>query len=203
MIVDLPAVRFTDDEWKYILNTVLRGWTEIPLRTHGGYSKDLLKFYDGIIGYVIKDVERMYRDFPKYVNMVFLDSWKYQGKLYRVIHKSVFLDENNDEGFSYKLPEVEYHNMITHWTTDYTFQGLMHKLSDEEEYIILEAETRDKFAFDVNKYRKANGISEVYTEGEREVIFPMYQEHITEHKMNVKQFIELKEKRNNVIDFLP
>ena len=44
--------------------------------------------------------------------------------------------------------------MISHWTDDYTFKGLRHKLSTEEPCIILEADTQDRIGFNVNKFRR-------------------------------------------------
>ena len=192
MIVDLPTVKFSEKEWIYILNKVLKGWTEIPLSATEGYNKDRLKFYDGIIGLIIKDTELMMKSNPSLLNQAFVDSWKYQGKLYRVIHKCPVEDPSKEEGFSYILPKVEYHEMITHWTTDFTFKALLNKLNENTKYIILEADTKEHLAFDVNRYRQLNGIREVYTQGEREVIFPMYKNCIKEYRMTVDSFIRMK-----------
>lgn len=194
MIFNLPNVRFTDEEWIYILSVVLKGWTEIPLSTTGGYNRDDLKFYDGIIGLLIKQTEEINSNYPEALNREFVDSWKYQGKLYRVLHPSLFEDENSEDGFSCKLPDVEYHGMITHWTTDYTFEALMYKLSPNEKYIILEADTKEYIAFDVNCFRETNDITERYTSREKEIIFPMYKECIVEHQTTINKFIEMKRK---------
>lgn len=56
-----------------------------------------------------------------------------------------------------ELPCVDYHGMIAHWTDDYSFPGLMYKLSPEEECIVLEADTKEHIAFDVNGFRKEYG----------------------------------------------
>jgi len=93
------------------------------------------------------------------------------------------------------MPEVNYHGMITHWTSDYSFKGLLAtaKIFDNEEYVILEAETGEHLAFDVNKFRKANNVIEPYTQGENEIIFPMYKENIKEYRMTIRAFIEKKQ----------
>lgn len=192
MIVDLPNVKFTDEQWIYILNMVLRGWTEIPLSTTSGYNKDRLKFYDGIIGLILKDTEIMIKDYPNSLNQSFVDSWKYQGILYRVMHKHIVEDSSSEDGYSNKLQKVVYHEMITHWTTDYTFSALRYKLGVDTEYIILEVDTMGHLAFDVNKYREVNDIQEVYTRDEREVIFPMYKDCIKEYLMTINEFIKMK-----------
>ena len=123
-----------------------------------------------------------------------MDSWKYQGKLYRVIHPHYVFDDDSVEPRTV-MPEVNYHRMITHWTSDYTFKGLLAtaKIFDDEKYIILEADTGEHLAFDVNSFRKANNVIEPYTQGENEIIFPMYQENIKEYRMSIQEFIKKKQ----------
>lgn len=195
MILDIPYVNFNDDEWIYILIEVLKGWTEITLSTTSGYDKENLRFFDGIIGLVLKHSERIAREYPKSLNYSFVNSWKYQGKLYRVMHGIMIEDEESEDGYSCILPKVEYHEMITHWTSDYTFEALMYKLNGDSEYIILEADINEHFAFDVNKFRESHNIQERYTEKEREIIFPMYKECIKEYRMTINEFKKMKEKK--------
>ena len=57
MILDLPSISFNDNDWICILINYLYGWTEIPLNSTYGYNLDDLKFYDGFIGYLIKQTE--------------------------------------------------------------------------------------------------------------------------------------------------
>ena len=84
--------------------------------------------------------------------------------------------------------------MISHWTDDYTFKGLMYKLNAKTKYIILEADTQDHLGFNVNKFRRVYNCEKPNTEKEREIIFPMYKECIIEHRrMSVEQFIRLKQ----------
>ena len=64
--------------------------------------------------------------------------------------------------------------MISHWTDDYTFQGLMYKLNTETPYILLEADTQNHLAFDVNKFRREYNCENRFTAKEREIIFSMY-----------------------------
>lgn len=197
MIIDMPCIGFEDDDWIYILIHYLNSWTEIPLIDCGEYDLEELKFYDGFIGFLIKETEKYLNnsDYSKYINIKFIESWKYQGKLYRIIHGNMIEDNEEDDGYSCKLPQVNYHGMITHWTDDYSFKGLMYKLSDDEEYIILEADTKEHIGFDINKFRKNYGCEKNTTENEREVIFPMYKDCIKEYKMTVKEFIQLKERK--------
>lgn len=192
MVFYMPNMQFKDEDWIYILINYINGWTEIPLSNYGGYDVDKLKFYDGFIGYLIKQTEYFLKEYPDILDKKFVDSWKYQGKIYRIIHQIEVGDNKAEDGYSYKLPEVEYHEMISHWTDDYTFQGLMYKLSDDEPYIILEADTHNHLAFDVNKFRKTYNCENPYTAKEREIIFPMYKDCIKEYHMSVKEFIQMK-----------
>ena len=194
MIFDFN-MSFTDDEWKSIIIEYLRVWTGIPLTTNGGYDIEELKFFDGLLGTLLKQTEHLEREYPSMLDKEFVDSWKYQGKIYRVIHSHYVHDAHSTEP-RIIMPEVEYHRMITHWTSYYTFEGLLAtaKIFDDEEYIILEADTGDHIAFDVNKFRQVNKAQEIYTQGENEIIFPMYKENIKEYRMTINEFIEIKKK---------
>lgn len=185
---------FTDDEWKLIILEHLRVWTGISLTTNGGYDIEDLKFFDGLLGTLLKHTEYVLKEYPSYLDKEFVDSWKYQGKLYRVLHPHYVFDKDSVEPHT-MMPEVNYHGMITHWTNDYTFKGLLAtaKIFDDEEYIILEADTGEHLAFDVNKFRKANNVIEPYTQGENEIIFPMYKENIKEYRMTIQEFIKKKQ----------
>ena len=50
-------IQFSDEEWLCILKLYLNGWTEIPLNMTFGYDLDILKFYDGFIGLLLKQTE--------------------------------------------------------------------------------------------------------------------------------------------------
>ena len=176
-----------------ILARYLKEWTEIPLSPIGGYIKDKVRYYDEYIGSIIRKAEEILseeQDVIMYAD--FLESWKYQGILYRVIHPSPHEDKRYTDGYRFNLPIIDYHRMISHWTDDYTFSGLMYKLSDKVEYIILEADTENHLAFDVNRFRRKYGFEERYTEKEREFIFPMYKECIKEYRMSIEEFIRKK-----------
>ncbi|MEE1124384.1 MAG: hypothetical protein U0L18_00365 [Acutalibacteraceae bacterium] len=191
MIFDFENIEIEDGDWKCIILQYLNGWTEIPLNRTTGYDIEELKFFDGLIGTLLKHTENAYYNNPDCLNKEFVDSWKYQGKLYRILHQSTYTDKNGKRHC--RLPRVQYHRMITHWTNDYTFKGLLHKLSRDQKYIILEADTKEHFAFDVNKFRKANGCEETFTKDEKEIIFPMYKEHIKEYRMTIREFVEKKQ----------
>ena len=42
MIFDFPNIGFEDGEWLYMVERYLKGWTETPLTTSGGYSIETL-----------------------------------------------------------------------------------------------------------------------------------------------------------------
>lgn len=193
MIFNFNNMDFSDEDWKYIILQYLKEWTEIPLKPTYGYDIEELKFFDGFLGTLLKQTEALMSEYPSVLDREFIDSWKYQGKLYRVIHPHYVFDDGVIEPRTI-MPEVNYHRMITHWTSDYTFEGLLknNKIFDDEEYIILEADTGNHLAFDVNKFRKANNAEKRYTQGEEEIIFPMYKECIKEYRMTINEFIEMK-----------
>lgn len=195
MIFDFPNIGFSDELWIAIIAAYLKGWTEIPLNTADGYSIEDVKFYDGLLGTLLRHTEKCLELCPEVLNNKFINSWMYCKKLYRVMHGYCELDKNGRE--IYIMPKVEYHGMISHWTDDYTFEGLK-KLSKDREYIILEADLKDHIAFDVNGFRKAYGFEEPYTEKEREYIFPMYKENIKEYRMTINEFIEMKEREKSL-----
>lgn len=192
MIFDLPNINFSDEEWIIIISEYLNGWTETPLSPNDGYDIDELKFYDGLFGTLLKHTEKLLKVAPSYLNEKFLESWRYQGKLYRVIHSHYVFDNEKSSEPRSVMPIVNYHGMITHWTDDCTFSGLMYKLSPDEEYIILETDTKDHLAFDVNKFRKKHYCRKPHTEKEREIIFPIYRENTTEYRMTINEFKQMK-----------
>ena len=174
------------------LASKLKEWTEIPLSLSSGYDIDEVKEFDEIFGALLRDTEMKIHANPAIEKDSFIQSCLYRGKLFRVIHPCHIADDREASGYRYDLPEVEYHRMISHWTDDCTFSGLMHKLNREEQYIILETDTMNHIAFDVNRFRKTYGYKECFTEKEREVIFPMYKECIKEYRMSIDEFDKLE-----------
>lgn len=194
MIFNFPFLHFTDSEWIQIITEYVKGFTELPLTTSEGYSVEDLKFFDGLLGTLLKHTKWILEEIPQEINNEFVNSWMYQGKLYRCMHG---VAKYNCGKESCSLPTVDYHGMITHWTTDFEFKGLLHKLSNDVEYIILETDTQDNLAFDVNKFRKTYGCQEVFTEKEREVIFPLCKENTKEYRMTIKQFVQMKQQEES------
>ena len=82
---------------------------------------------------------------------------------------------------------------LTNEQLEEKFYNNYRAIFDDEEYIILEADTREHLAFDVNKFREVNDVQEPYTQGENEIIFPMYKENIKEYRMTINEFVSMKE----------
>lgn len=189
---ELISLDITMEELIFLLLKYLKGWTEISLTNNQGYDKDKLIFYDAFIGSIIRKSEELIKLYPELKKDSFIQSWLYQGKLYRVIHRNIVENKRNKRGYSCRMPKVEYHEMITHWTKDRSFKALKHKLSETDKYIILETDTKDRLAFDVNKFRKIHNEEELYTQDEDEVIFLMYKDYIKEYPpMSIKQFNDM------------
>jgi hypothetical protein len=73
MIFNLLSVGFSDNEWIYILSVVFKGWAEMPLSSLSGYSKNNLKFLDGIIGFLLKQTEKTQVEYPDAMNHKFVN----------------------------------------------------------------------------------------------------------------------------------
>lgn len=95
-----------------------------------------------------------------------INTWKYTGKIYRVM--------------DCKPHEIEYHNMIASWTKDpESFKKF--QLCEEDKYTFLIGKTSKDWSFDINKYCEHNDKKEFkFIEHESEIIFPMSKKHITD-----------------------
>lgn len=95
-----------------------------------------------------------------------INSWKYVGKIYRVI--------------DCRKSQVEYHRLIASWTdTPEAFKQFNH-LCKKHRYSFLIADTGKDWAFDVNKYRNNTKNRHCYTEHESEIIFPMDKQYVVD-----------------------
>ena len=151
-----------------IFNAALATWTERSQFTND-YDENMLRFYDGVIGYVIYQGNISLRNkqngywAPQCV-LDFLPKWQYQGKLFRVINK--------------KRGRVKFHGKIASWTKNINAFDNFNHLSRSQAYTFLVAEANEFVGFDVNKYRNSIGVRHVYTEHEEEVIFPMDKQYV-------------------------
>ncbi len=95
-----------------------------------------------------------------------INSWKYVGKIYRVIDCRKNL--------------VEYHQLIASWTDSPEAFKRFNHLCEKHRHSFLVANTGKDWAFDVNKYRKNTDNEHCYTEHESEIIFPMDKQYVVD-----------------------
>lgn len=87
---------------KRILATVMCGFRSFPL-CEGGYSEEKLRFYDGVLGSLIRMRDKMvkselYDTIDKFAE--FSSHWEYHGDIYRIIGKSwVYPKDENRESY--------------------------------------------------------------------------------------------------------
>ena len=95
-----------------------------------------------------------------------IESWKYNGKVYRVVNC--------------KKHEVEYHELIASWVSNIkAFESFNH-LCKNSKYTFLIGNTGKDWAFNVNKYREHINNRHRYTEHESEIILPMNEKYVTD-----------------------
>lgn len=68
---------------------------------------------NGLLGTLLKHTEFLTKEYPSTLDKEFVDSWKYQGKIYRVIHPHYVFDTDSTEPRTV-MHKVNYHGMITH-----------------------------------------------------------------------------------------
>lgn len=95
-----------------------------------------------------------------------ISSWKYIGKIYRVI--------------DCRKSRVKYHQLIASWTDSPEAFKQFNHLYENRRYSFLVADTGKDWAFDVNKYRKNSDNKHCYTEHESEIIFPMDEQYVVD-----------------------
>lgn len=182
---------------KIIFERALEQWTERP-QLGNGYNKTRLKLYDALIWTrvinakselaILEESERARKKTKikknsRIANLLKpassdspyskldelktdIDSWKYTGEVFRVIEC--------------KKEKVEYHQLIASWTNSPEVFKEFNHLYENQEYTFLIAETREDWAFDVNKYRKHASNRHIFTEHESEIILPMDKKYIVD-----------------------
>lgn len=91
-----PMNQLSFENQKFMIAITMYQFREIPMCS-GGYDEEGLRFYDGILGNLIRMrdivVEReLYDAIDGYTD--FLSSWEYQGDIYRVLDKSLVYPQN-------------------------------------------------------------------------------------------------------------
>ena len=172
-----------------MLNQVLGGWQE--RRLLGSYDEDELTFYDGIIGYVIRNAHYFLKEYEtglveRHPKLDVFDIWKYQGIICRVM--DVLPDD------------IIYHNKISSWTKSVDSFYKMNNLCKTEKYTFLIANTNDMYGFDVNNYNDYFNQGNQHIQHEEEVIFPMDKKYIIDVFYGTLDEFKAHVKRLNLID---
>lgn len=172
-----PLNQLSWDSQKYIIAITMHQFREFPL-CGGGYDEEGLRFYDGVLGSLIRMRDKMRRaqnewgmqEIPKYE--AFVSKWAYRGDIYRVIGEAYVYEDGDDEPHM-EMPEINWHGMIASWSSSYDFTTGFNHIHPDAKYTIIHANTGDSVEIDANKLGNYVGGYNPHTVGENEVIFPM------------------------------
>lgn len=178
-----PLNQLSWDSQMYIIAVTMRQFREFPLCNNEGYDEEGLRFYDGVLGSLIRmrnkmrlaQKERDVQKIPEYE--AFASKWVYQGDIYRVIGEAYVYEDGDDEPHM-EMPEIKWHGMIASWSSSYDFTTGFNHIYSDAKYTIIHANTGDSVGIDANKLGKYLGYYNPYTEEENEVIFPMVKEFV-------------------------
>lgn len=174
-----PLNQLSWNDQKYIIAVTMRQFREFPLCS-GGYNEERLRFYDGVLGSLIRMRDEMRRtqnewDMPEYE--AFVSKWAFQGDIYRVIGEVCVHEDGDDEPHT-EMPEIKWHGMIASWSSSYDFTTGFNHIYPDAKYTIIHANTGDSVGIDANKLGDYVGGYNPHTVGENEVIFPMKKEFV-------------------------
>lgn len=170
---DHPLNQLSWDEQKNMIAVTMHQFREFPL-CGGGYDEEGLRFYDGVLGSLIRMRDLVVRNnsmnqIPGYDE--FISCWEYQGDIYRVIDKALVYPKKGKP--YYRMPSIKWHGMIALWSSSYDFTTGFNHIYPDVKYTIIHANTGDSVGIDANKLGNYVGRYNPYTVGENEVIFPM------------------------------
>ena len=180
-----PMNQLSFENQKFMIAITMYQFREIPMCS-GGYDEEGLRFYDGILGNLIRMrdivVEReLYDVIDGYTD--FLSSWEYQGDIYRVLDKSLVYPKNKEP--YYRTPSIKWHGMIASWSSSYDFTENFNHIYADKPYTIIHANTGKSAGIDANKFGEYLGYHSRYTIGENEIIFPMKKEFVVNVYKNI------------------
>lgn len=169
----------------YMIAITMHQFREFPLCSGEGYDEEGLRFYDGVLGNLIRTRDKMRRaqnelgiqEMPEYE--AFVSKWAYQGDIYRVIGE-MYVYEDGDDTPHLEMPEIKWHGMIASWSSSYDFTTGFNHIYPDVKYTIIHANTGDSVGIDANKLGDYVGGYNPHTVGENEVIFPMKKEFVVE-----------------------
>ena len=193
-----PLNQLVLENQKYILAITMEQFREFPLCS-GGYNEEKLRFYDGVLGSLMRTRDVMIKS-PVYDLLKefaeFSLHWEYQGNIYRVIDKAyVYPKDENKEPYR-RMPSIKWHGMIASWSSSYDFTTGFNHIYPNEKYTIIHANTGNSAGIDVNKFSEYLECYNVHTACENEIIFPMKKEFVVNVYKNITptEFKELMER---------
>ena len=188
-----PLNQLSLENQKYMIAITMKQFREFPLCS-GGYDEEGLRFYDGVLGNLIRMRDRMIES--GYSDAVpdlkdFSSKWEYHGDIYRVLDKKEVYPKNGEP--YRRMPAIKWHGMIASWSSSYDFTVGFNHMYPDEKYTIIHANTGNSAGIDVNKFSKYLGCYNQYTACENEVIFPMKKEFVVNVYKNISptEFKEL------------
>lgn len=171
---------------KRLLADTLVQFREFPLCA-GGYDEEGLRFYDGVLGNLIRTRDS-YIENEIYHQVVgfaeFASHWEYRGDIYRVLGKSYVQDEEEGEP-RLEMPEINWHGMIASWSKSYDFTTGFSHINSRGHYTFIHARTLGSAGIDANKFSQYLDCFNQNLADEEEVIFPMKRRHVVKVYKNM------------------
>lgn len=180
-----PLNQLSLENQKYMIAVTLGQFREIPLCS-GGYDEEGLRFYDGVLGNLMRMRDRTVESgcinaIPDFLE--FSSKWEYHGDVYRVLDK-VNVYPKNAEPYR-RVPAIKWHGMIASWSSSYDFTTGFNHIYSDAKYTIIHGNTRNSAGIDVNKFSEYLGCYNQYTACENEIIFPMKKEFVVDVYKNI------------------
>ncbi len=165
---------------KVMLARTLTQFRERPL-CGGGYDEESLRFYDGVLGNLIRTRDSfldsgMCESVDGFAD--FASHWEYHGDLYRIIGAAYVCDEGTEEP-RLEMPEIKWHGMVASWSKSYNFTEGFNHVYPGRAYTFICANTLTSAGIDANKLSEFLGCFNPCTACENEVIFPMKRRYVT------------------------
>lgn len=187
-----PLNQMSLENQKYMISITMCQFREFPL-CGGGYNEEELRFYDGVLGSLMRTRDRIIEN--NYINSIhgyldFCSKWEYHGDIYRVIDKAYVCPKNREPYM--RMPSIKWHGMIASWSSSYDFTKGFNKIGANTKYTIIHANTGNSAGIDVNKFSQYLRCYNQYTACENEIIFPMKKDFVVRVYKNITP-IEFKE----------
>ena len=144
----------------------------------GYYDEEELRFYDGVLGNLIRTRDRFFEEdytFDDYAD--FSSHWKYQGDIFRVLDKAYVFPKNSGKPYL-RTPAIKWHGMIASWSKSYDFTTGFNHIYADAPYTIIHANTNESAGIDANRLGNYLNCFNPLTADENEVIFPMKKEFV-------------------------